>query len=480
MSNQHEAAFRPIHDAENVPTRLLRGCGIELVGGFRSQATLRHALFDFDGTLSLIREGWPEVMIPMMIEFLQETGTDESPAALREIVTRYVAELTGKQTIYQMIRLAEEVRRRGGRPLDPLAYKAEYHNRLMARIESRREALRAGVAVRETMTVPGSYTLLGMLQARGVQMYLASGTDEQYVKEEVALLGLDTYFGDHVYGALDDFRSFSKAQVIERILSENRVEAASLVGFGDGYVEIQNVRDVGGTAVAVASDEANRSGQPDAWKRARLIGAGRMSSCPISAGGSAGALLWTARRNDHAAARRIQPVCRPHGAAFVAREQEDDRDRSCLARNSAAGAAGSVAESARGGRGADSSGAGQRPAGRRGVRAHAIKNGLGPVFLGLIERGWLTHLATNGAGVIHDWEFAFQGQSCEHVGPMVAEGQFGNWQETGFNINLAFNIGAFEGRGYGESVGAMIENEGLDVPVDAELEAAVADWRRRS
>lgn len=107
--------------------------------------------------------------------------------------------------------------------------------------------------------------------------------------------------------------------------------------------------------------------------------------------------------------------------------------------------------------------------------AHAIKNGLGPVFLRLIERGWFTHLATNGAGVIHDWEFAYQGQSCEHVGPMVSEGRFGNWQDTGFNINLALNVGAFEGKGYGESVGSMIETEGLDIPSVAELEETIKE-----
>lgn len=107
--------------------------------------------------------------------------------------------------------------------------------------------------------------------------------------------------------------------------------------------------------------------------------------------------------------------------------------------------------------------------------AHAIKNGLGPVFLKLIERGWVTHLATNGAGVIHDWEFSWLGQSCEHVGPMVDEGRFGNWQETGFFINLALNVGAFEGKGYGESVGAMIETEGLDIPSAVQLKAVVSD-----
>ena len=106
--------------------------------------------------------------------------------------------------------------------------------------------------------------------------------------------------------------------------------------------------------------------------------------------------------------------------------------------------------------------------------AHAIKNGLGPVLLRLIENGWVTHLATNGAGVIHDWEFAFQGQSCEHVGPMVKEGRFGNWEETGFNLNLALNVGAFEGRGYGESIGAMIENEGVQIPSVENLQSVVS------
>jgi len=111
--------------------------------------------------------------------------------------------------------------------------------------------------------------------------------------------------------------------------------------------------------------------------------------------------------------------------------------------------------------------------------AHAIKNGLGPVFLKLVQDGWVTHLATNGAGIIHDWEFAFQGKSCENVEVMVREGRFGNWQETGFYINLALNIGAFEGRGYGESVGALIHHESLRIPSADELESAAAAALRK-
>jgi phosphoglycolate phosphatase-like HAD superfamily hydrolase len=108
----------------------------------------------------------------------------------------------------------------------------------------------------------------------GLSLYLASGTDEHYVVEEASLLGLQAYFGRHVYGAVDDFRSFSKKLVIERILRENAVDGSALLAFGDGYVEIENVKAVGGVAVAVASDEAARSGKPDAWKRDRLIGVG--------------------------------------------------------------------------------------------------------------------------------------------------------------------------------------------------------------
>src|SRR5947199_5369543 len=77
-------------------------------------------LFDFDGTLSLIREGWPQVMIPMMVDVLRETGTIESDAELTRAVEDFVMRLNGRQTIYQMIQLAEEVRRRGGCPRDPL------------------------------------------------------------------------------------------------------------------------------------------------------------------------------------------------------------------------------------------------------------------------------------------------------------------------------------------------------------------------
>ncbi|WP_432996101.1 hypothetical protein [Treponema socranskii] len=107
--------------------------------------------------------------------------------------------------------------------------------------------------------------------------------------------------------------------------------------------------------------------------------------------------------------------------------------------------------------------------------AHAIKNGLGPLLSKFVAEGWFTHLATNGAGVIHDWEFAFQGQSSEDVRANVELGQFGTWQETGFSINAAIAAGAYEGLGYGEAVGKMISKDGIDIPSAEELEKVVCD-----
>lgn len=96
--------------------------------------------------------------------------------------------------------------------------------------------------------------------------------------------------------------------------------------------------------------------------------------------------------------------------------------------------------------------------------AHTIKNGLAPVLQVMMRNGWLTHLCTNGAGIIHDWEFSWSGKSSENVRKNIQKGQFGIWHETGFYLNLALLVGAYEGLGYGESVGKMISRQGLDIP----------------
>ena len=247
---------------------------IEVVRRPAPDTTLKAAILDFDGTISLIREGWQQVMVPLFVEVLGDTpgAKNEDSAVIERDVREFVDLLTGRQTIYQCIRLAEEVAERGGMPLEPLQYKHEYHRRLLERIEHRLAALRGGEDPVNHL-VPGSVELLRMLRDHGLVVYLASGTDEVFVRDEAELLGVAGWFDGGIHGARDDYQTFSKAKVIQRIITEHGLRGAELIGFGDGYVEMQNVHDIGGFAVGVASNEQDRCGI-DAWKRDRLIAAG--------------------------------------------------------------------------------------------------------------------------------------------------------------------------------------------------------------
>lgn len=237
--------------------------------------SFHYAVLDFDGTLSLIREGWQQIMIPYFADILVHTpgGSLKDPAELYALAQEFIFLHTGKQTIYQCIALAEEIKKLGGTPDDPQTYKDEYHRRLLVRIDDRLKGLENGSIDPETLTVPGTYELLSMLKNHGLTLYLASGTDETYVLNEARLLKVDSYFEGHIYGAQRDYKTFSKKMVINRILNENHLAGSQLLGFGDGYVEIENVKTVGGTAIGVASNESARQGI-DEWKRERLIRAG--------------------------------------------------------------------------------------------------------------------------------------------------------------------------------------------------------------
>jgi phosphoglycolate phosphatase-like HAD superfamily hydrolase len=167
----------------------------------------------------------------------------------------------------------DEVAKRGGQPGEPLAYKHEYLRRLWERIEHRVAGLRSGEIEPDSLLLRGSQAFLTALRDRGVALFLASGTDLQYVLDEAAALQVAEFFGPRIYGALDDYKAFSKQQVIDRILAENELAGPELLVVGDGYVEIENGKAVGGFALGVASDEANPGGL-DEWKRERLLRAG--------------------------------------------------------------------------------------------------------------------------------------------------------------------------------------------------------------
>ena len=234
---------------------------------------VRHAILDFDGTISLIRDGWQNVMVPMMIDVLMETPTDESRKQLESTVVKFVDQLTGKQTIYQMIRLCEEIQKRGGTAKDPLDYKDMYNDRLLPIVNDRITKLENQEIKSNDLRVPMSIEFLQKLTAYDIKCYLASGTDIEFVKHEAKLLGVAEYFDGEIFGALREFSKFSKEMVIKKILADFDLNGSELLIVGDGYVEIQNAKSVNAIAVGVVTKE-NNVYDMNANKRQRLIRAG--------------------------------------------------------------------------------------------------------------------------------------------------------------------------------------------------------------
>jgi phosphoglycolate phosphatase-like HAD superfamily hydrolase len=238
---------------------------------------IRHALFDFDGTISTLRQGWEEVMVPMMIAEISPYAPADGPIAAE--VREYVDRSTGILTIRQMEWLAQAVARHGlnGAPKKPLEYKADYLNRLMVRVKERLALLESGAASPEEFSIAGSIAFAAGLAARGAKLYLASGTDHHFVLHEANALGLLGYFPGGVFGALDESEAHSKDRVIQEILDRHLQtagnSAAELLVVGDGTVELREAAVRGALALGVASDEVRRCGWNE-HKVPRLVNSG--------------------------------------------------------------------------------------------------------------------------------------------------------------------------------------------------------------
>ncbi len=255
---------------------------LEVIEPVQDGREFKIAMFDFDGTLSLIREGWQEIMIPYFCEefFASLPDRVETDEEVKCLVTDFVDALTGKQTIFQCMQLKEEIEKRGGVAKEAMDYKNEYLRRLFLKIESKREGLANGTISPDELLVKGSEAFLSSLTDKGIEIFCASGTDQPQVIEEAKLLGLDKYFGENIFGALDEHASqCSKELVINRVLSDKNVKGENLLSFGDGFVEIELVKNVGGYAVAVATDEQTQKGV-NQQKRARLLSAGAHAVVP--------------------------------------------------------------------------------------------------------------------------------------------------------------------------------------------------------
>ncbi|HUW84175.1 MAG TPA: PfkB family carbohydrate kinase [Phycisphaerae bacterium] len=254
---------------------------IELVTERLAPHRITHAVFDHDGTISVLRQGWETVMEPMMVQaILGPAYMTANEAVYHRVVARvrdYIDKSTGLQTILQMEALAEMVREFGHVPdehvLDAHGYKKIYNDALMELVRDRLAKLHKGELEVRDLTIRGAVTMLQLLSERGVTLYLASGTDRQDLIAEAEALGYAGLFEDRIYGAVGDVSKYSKKIVVDRILQEHRLAGSELACFGDGPVELREVRKRGGLAIGVASDEVRRYGL-DLRKRSRLIRAG--------------------------------------------------------------------------------------------------------------------------------------------------------------------------------------------------------------
>lgn len=235
----------------------------------------RVAVLDFDGTLSLIRSGWLEIMVELMrLELLPLPGTTEPESDLVAHITDFVLNLNGRPTIYQMDCLVHEVHQRGGQPKTAAEYTQQFLDALLQTANRRIDDLQTGRLTTDDLLVPGARSMLDDLVSRGIRLTLASGTAQAHVRHEAALLRIDHYFEGRMYGPGDDPRLFSKLAVMRQTLEQTGAKGAHLLGFGDGFTEIENTRQLGGIAIGCATDESGRSGRIEEWKRTKLIQAG--------------------------------------------------------------------------------------------------------------------------------------------------------------------------------------------------------------
>ena len=244
----------------------------EIINADLRRPEISHAIFDFDGTLSWLRHGWPQIMLEV---FLKSAPTEwHDDATIRTKLLSDILSLNGKPSIHQLKRCCERVRSARRKAPSPQALLDEYLPTLRDIVDRRIAAIRGGSCRANEFIVWNASQALEILRDRGVALIILSGTVESDVRTEAELLGVAHFFGDHIYGSPPQ-GAFSKKDVIDRIMREERIEGHHLLAFGDGPVEISFTKAVGGLAIGVASnEEKNGSHQLDQAKREQLIAAG--------------------------------------------------------------------------------------------------------------------------------------------------------------------------------------------------------------
>ena len=237
------------------------------------------AIFDHDGTISTLRQGWETVMEQSMLTAIAGEAysslSSKDIQSLRNDIHAFIDRTTGIQTIEQMHYLVELVRHYGYVPekevLTALQYKELYNKDLLAMVDKKVAEIRARRLDATDVTIKGSIDFLRFLSSHGTELYLASGTDVDDVKREAELLGYANYFEGRIFGSVGDVSNDPKRLVIQQII-ETRLNGdyESCVVFGDGPVEMREAKRHGLLAVGLLSDEVRRYGL-NMKKRSRLV-----------------------------------------------------------------------------------------------------------------------------------------------------------------------------------------------------------------
>lgn len=255
---------------------------IESINTLPEDLNIRYAIFDHDGTISTLREGWEEIMSPMMMKaVLGDHYLDADEALYHKVQTRvaeFIDKTTGIQTLVQMKGLVDLVTEFACVPeneiLNEFGYKQIYNEELLLMVKEREKKIARGELSLEDFTLKNAVLLLEKLHKAGVKLTLASGTDEEDVRNEARILGYDHLFEGRIYGAVGDVNKEAKKIVLDRILDMiGESGTGQIVVFGDGPVEIRETHKRGGITIGIASNEMKRHSLNEN-KRTRLIKAG--------------------------------------------------------------------------------------------------------------------------------------------------------------------------------------------------------------
>jgi len=256
---------------------LVDGTDIEIVRPFNC-SDIKAVLFDFDGTLSRERNGWIDIMLSCNADALMESLVYEDRGEALMWAAEDIVATIGIPTYMQMKRLAEHITERGGISSEVAEYKRIYTDRLNRFVAKKQESFDG-----RDLRIDGALSLLGLLSSddrlKG-EIYIASGTDIEPIRNSVELLGYGNYFGDRIVaaGSTGDPEQCAKEMVIGQLIGEKGLKPGQLLTYGDGFPEILHTYNAGGVSVGVLTEDVCSNGFRNVFtlrrKRDRLINAG--------------------------------------------------------------------------------------------------------------------------------------------------------------------------------------------------------------